>query len=325
MPGPPGGGRPYADGSSAPSPSGRQLSATDGETTAVVSEVGGNLRALSHGREALVYGYPQSEICSGGRGQVLVPWPNRLDGGRYEFAGMTAQAPIDEPDAGNAIHGLMRWLRWSLSSPSPDVVLAQCELAAQPGYPWGLAVSVTYTVGGSSWLTVDVAATNTGEVDHPAPFGAGFHPYLHAGPSTVDTCLLAVPAASRLVVDERGIPRSREPVGGTTRDFRQSRRVGAMRLDDCFTGLPDTWAVTFRRGDGLGVELWAAKGWPFVMCYSGDTLAPADRRRALAVEPMTCPPNALATGESLIVLRPEETWTGRWGIGPEGTASLKGL
>jgi aldose 1-epimerase len=41
------------------------------------------------------------------------------------------------------------------------------------------------------------------------------------------------------------------------------------------------------------------------------------RRKAVAVEPMTCPPDAFRTGVALIELDPGATWQGRWGLRPE--------
>ena len=296
------------------SPSGRQVEIGDGTTSAVVTEVGGGLRALSSGGIEVLDGYASDQVCSGGRGQVLIPWPNRLEDGRYEYGGATPSAALDEPDARNAIHGLVRWLRWTVDSPSPDRAVAACSLAPQPGYPWGIEVSVTYSVGGGSLLTVDVAVSNTGEVAGRAPLGVGFHPYLHAGDGGVDRARLTVPAATRLLADERGIPRAAVPVGGTGHDLRRGLTIGSLRLDDCFTDLPADWSVELERADGLLVELWTEGEWPYVMCYTGDTLPGSERRRGLAVEPMTCPPNALRTGESLVELDPGQSWGARWGI-----------
>ena len=63
------------------------------------------------------------------------------------------------------------------------------------------------------------------------------------------------------------------------------------------------------------VELWMAEGFRYVMAYTGDTLEPVERRRrGIAIEPMTCPPNALRTGTDLIRLDPGSSWTSRWGI-----------
>jgi len=59
---------------------------------------------------------------------------------------------------------------------------------------------------------------------------------------------------------------------------------------------------------------------PQIVIQSGDTLGPGHRRRAVAIEPMTCPPNAFATGTDLLTLEPGETVTHRWGIQATGTA-----
>ena len=65
------------------------------------------------------------------------------------------------------------------------------------------------------------------------------------------------------------------------------------------------------------MTLWAeAAAFPYLMVFSGDTLAPDRRRRGLAVEPMTCPPNAFRSGDGLIVLDPGQSWSGSWGITP---------
>ena len=279
-----------------------------------MTEVGGGLRALSTCGLDVLDGYAQDAVCPGGRGQVLAPWPNRLEGGRYEYGGVAATAALDEPAAGNAIHGLVRWIRWEVESPAPNLAVARCVLAPQPGYPWGLAFELSYVVGRDPLLRVDVSVTNTGEVAARAPLGLGFHPYLHAGEGGVDTARLTVPAATRLLADERGIPRAAVPVGGSEYDFRGGPALGALRLDDCFTDLPPDWSVWLERRDGLTFELFTEGKWPYVMCFSGDTLAQPERRRGLAVEPMTCPPNALRTGESLIGLDPGESWRGSWGI-----------
>jgi galactose mutarotase-like enzyme len=47
------------------------------------------------------------------RGQLLLPWPNRLHTGRYCWDGAAYQVPLNEPDQRNAIHGLTRWRSWT--------------------------------------------------------------------------------------------------------------------------------------------------------------------------------------------------------------------
>jgi aldose 1-epimerase len=290
---------------------------------AVVTEVGATLRAYTTGGIDVVDGFAVDEISPAGRGQVLAPWPNRLDGGRYTFEGREGSAAIDEPERGNAIHGLARWLAWSARSKAHDAVTLGCVLPAQPAYPWRLELEIGYVLSAEG-LTVTTRATNAS--DAPAPFGIGFHPYLAVG-AVVDEAALGLPASTRLLTDERALPVGEEAVDGTPFDFRQVRRIGETRLDTCFAGLArgNDGRVRARVGRGTrAVELWADEGFGYLQVYTGDTLEPASRRRrAVAIEPMTCPPNALATGTDVIRLEPGSTWSGRWGIDPAPSASKR--
>ena len=62
------------------------------------------------------------------------------------------------------------------------------------------------------------------------------------------------------------------------------------------------------------MELWADTSYPLIQIYTADTLAPERRRTGLGVEPMSCPPNALQTGELIVRLDPGQAWEGRWGV-----------
>src|SRR4051812_9858559 len=91
-------------------PSGRQHELSHGDQLAVVTEVGATLRAYSMAGSAVVDGFEADEMASGGHGQVLAPWPNRLGNGAYTFEGQAERVPLNEPERSNAIHGLVRWL-----------------------------------------------------------------------------------------------------------------------------------------------------------------------------------------------------------------------
>jgi aldose 1-epimerase len=143
------------------------------------------------------------------------------------------------------------------------------------------------------------------------------HPYLSVGTETVDPVVLRVPAHSVLRSDERSLPIGSMPVAGTDYDFREPRAIGATVLDNAFTDLErddDGLArVELRAPDGATRTLWVDDTYTYVMVFSGDPL-PDVARRALAVEPMTCPPNAFRSGDSLIRLEPGATHTSAWGI-----------
>ena len=75
-------------------PSGKQITIVAKDQQAVVVEVGGGLRSYSVGGRELLDGYGADEMSSSGRGQMLIPWPNRLEDGSYEFNGLRYQLPI---------------------------------------------------------------------------------------------------------------------------------------------------------------------------------------------------------------------------------------
>jgi aldose 1-epimerase len=296
-------------------PSGKQIEIRAGDQRVVVVEVGAGLRSYVVGDREVLDGYSADEMASAGRGQVLIPWPNRLEGGVYEFGGRAHQLPLTEPEAGNAIHGLVRWVPWSLRAREADGVVLEHTLHPQPGYPFQLALSVEYTLSADG-LRVTSTATNIGH--EACPYANGAHPYLTVGTETVDTIVLRAPGRTVLHFDERGLPVDTSPVDGTGYDFRVPRAIGATKLDNAFTDLE-------RDGDGRGrVELrhpeggstlsvWLGESYPYLQLFTGDPLPSVDRR-SLAVEPMTCPPNAFRTGESVLVLEPGESTTADWGI-----------
>lgn len=289
-----------------------------GHQRAVITEVGATLRSFTVGDRDVIDGFGPEEWSHGGRGQVLAPWPNRLGGGAYSFQEVAAQAPINEVEQQNAIHGLVRWLPWRMTSRAQNRVGLVCELHPSPAYPFALRLEIEYRLGREG-LTVITDAQNIGPGD--LPFGLGFHPYLSVGTATVDQARLRVPAARRLITDDRGLPSGAIAVSGTEYDFSAARPVGVTRLDTAYCELArdsdGRVRVDLDHPDGnVGVTLWADERFGYLMVFSGDTLDAGSRRTALAVEPMTCPPDAFRTGTDLTVLRPDGRWTGSWGITP---------
>jgi aldose 1-epimerase len=296
-------------------PSGDQIGIYHGDQRAVVVEVGGGLRTYSAAGRELLDGYRADEMSTSGRGQVLLPWPNRIQDGSYEFDGERHQLPINDPAEQDAIHGLVRWDAWTVGEREPHRVVMEHLIHPQPGYPFSLAVSIEYLLSDEG-LRVATTATNVGA--GPCPYGCGAHPYLRAGTQAVDAVILRAPAHTVLWSDERGIPVGSESVEGTEYDFRRPRPIAATRLDNAFTDLePDgdrLARVVLSDPEREGqVTLWVDETYPYLMLFTGDTL-PDGGRHSLAVEPMTCPPNAFRTGEALIRLEPGRSFTSTWGI-----------
>jgi aldose 1-epimerase len=302
-------------GTSALAPTGEQVEIAHGEQRAVVVEVGGGLRSYAVGGRELLDGFEVDEQPASGRGQLLVPWPNRIAEGRYMFEGRRHQLPLTEPESSNAIHGLVRWSTWSVGERAPDRVVLEHALHPQPGYPFTLGLSVEYALS-EDGLSVRTTARNLGT--QACPYGCGQHPYLALGSGPVDGLELRVPAASVLTSDARGLPTGSRPVAGTEFDFLAGRQIGDTKLDNAFTDLDrggDGRAEVrlVDTGGGAALTLWVDETYAYLMLFTGDT-RPDVNRRSLAVEPMTCPPNAFRTGESVIRLEPGGETTSAWGL-----------
>jgi aldose 1-epimerase len=253
----------------------------------------------------VLHGFAEDEMSGAGRGQLLVPWPNRIRDGRYTFEGRELQLGLTEPSRGNASHGLARWAAWTPEEHAASSVSLGYRLMAQSGYPWTVDLHVLYDLSADG-LTVTQTATNLS--DRPAPYASGAHPYLSAGEGPVDGWELTLPASIRLLPDERLLPAGEEDVEGTAYDFRVARPVRDSRLDDAFGGLArddDGVATTLVRdpATGRGAALWVDRHHPWLMVFSADD-GWDPPRQALAVEPMTAPPDAFRSGRDLLTLAP---------------------
>ena len=298
--------------------SGLQIEIRHGLQRAVVVEVGAGLREYDVDGQPVLDGYPIDAMCDGGRGLPLLPWPNRLADGEYTFDGQEFRLPIEEVGRRNAMHGLTRIANWNVLEQAADRVRMGLVIYPRMGYPFTLDLSIEYALAAAG-LSVTTTARNLGQ--RALPFGAGQHPYVTVGTALVDSASLHLPAHARLELDaERRLPTgTRLPVDGTEFDFRTPRPIGASVLDDCFTVLDrgDDGLARVRLADPAtdrAVTMWMDASYRYVQVFSGDTLPAARRRRGLAIEPMTCPPNAFRTGTDLIVLQPDEARSMAWGL-----------
>lgn len=294
-------------------PTGEQYEIAAGGYRAVITELGATLRQLTHAGRPVLRGFGAEESPSGGAGQQLIPWPNRIRDGRYDFAGRSFQLPLTEPARGNANHGLVRYVGWRLAELTESTATLTVRVFPQPGWPGVLEATVSFGLAADG-LTVRVEAANLGA--GPLPFGYGAHPYLTVGEETVEEVTLTVPGERYLVVDERMLPVRLAPVDGTPVDFRTAAVLGERSLDTAYTDLArdrdGRWEVRLRRGEQTAT-LWADANFGWLQVFSGGEF----RDRSIAVEPMTCGPNAFNPGPThgdLVLLEPGQHFTGQWGI-----------
>jgi aldose 1-epimerase len=229
---------------------------------------------------------------------------------------MSYDLPLDEPDLGNAIHGLVRWANWTPLRQRPSRLVMGLVLHARHGYPFVLSLRVAFTLTPAG-LRVRQTARNLGAA--AAPYGAGFHPYLTVGAPLVDDCSLTLPASSYLLADDRMIPTGKASVTGTELDFRQPSAIGDVELDTGFTDLERGQDGTARvelaaPGGRPSLAVLLDRGYPYLQVFTGDGLPEPRRRRALAIEPYTCAPNAFNNGLGLRVLEPGACCSTAWEV-----------
>lgn len=312
--------------------SGRQLRIAADGYEAVVASVGASLRTLTHEGRDLVVPFEADEVRPAYRGATLAPWPNRIVDGRYRFAGAEYRLPLTEPERGQALHGLLAWTEFSDRLVLDDRVVLAAVIEPQTGYPFRIEVEVEYRLDADG-LQQTVTAHNIGA--DAAPWGTGPHPYLVAGPSRrsssegsetrrpasppVDSWTLLLPASEVLTVTpDRLSPVAVEPVAQHPEwDFRSARRIDDVFIDHAFTGLSRTDGIAEVRlttDDGSGVAIAFDERCSWVQVHTADTPVDATNRIGLAVEPMTCPPDAFNAGTDLVTLMPGASHAASWRI-----------
>ena len=303
--------------------SGAQFEISFGEYRATIASIGASLRTLSFEGRDLIVPFDADELRPKSRGVTLAPWPNRIDGGRYTFAGVDYELPLTEPRRGNALHGLACWLDYQEIEHEQTFVTLAAEIVPQEGYPFRILMRVRFELGADG-LTTSVTASNIGTA--AAPYGTAPHPYLVAGEGRVDDWSLLLPATEVLTVTEdRLIPLEVVDVVSHAEgafDFRTDRAIGDVFIDHAFTSIvaDDNGRAVVRvtTEDGSGVEMSWGDELPWVQLHTADLPDAEISRLGLAVEPMTCPPDAFNSGVDLIVLQPGESSSASWVIAAIG-------
>jgi aldose 1-epimerase len=287
-------------------PTGAEHALERGRQRLVVSEAGGGARSWTVDGSELLASFASGTRDAAFAGKPLMPWPNRLRDGRYAFEGAERRVAITEPETSTALHGLTLSSRWRASRTSAHGITLSHQLRGREGYPFALDLAVGYELD-SAGVVVTLRATNAGP--GRAPFGAGLHPYLRL----TGDITLQVPANTRVPIDDRLLPTGPPtPLSGTELDFRHARRLGDQRLDTCFGDLERGAAgvASLTLAGPRRLVVWMDDAFHFVQVFTADG--------AVAVEPMTCAPDAFNTGDGLLVLEPGASFTGRCGLTASG-------
>jgi aldose 1-epimerase len=291
------------------------LSGGRGAVTATVTELAASLRRLSVGGVELVQDYAANALPSQGSGIVLVPWPNRVRAGRWELDGRRQQLDLTEPARGNATHGLLRNTGYRVTDRSESAITLSAPVFPQHGYPFSLDTSVRFELVDDG-IDVTHGIANAG--DAAAPVGIGVHPYLRVGSTPMRELTVTVRARTYFELDDAQIPVAAHPVAGTGFDLRDGKPLGEVTLDTPFTDLALVAGRVRHRltaPDGSAVELEADPDFAFAQVFTSEIYETDEGRvDAVAIEPMTCAPDALNNGRGLKWLQPGEQWVTGWGL-----------
>ena len=248
-------------------------------------------------------------------GDVLAPWPNRIADGKYRYNGTEYSVPINEVERGNALHGLVADLEWSIKSQTGDEVIFELNSKPNVGYPFAIYYTMAYALR-SNGLTLTLTAVNLS--DQSAPFGASIHPYLVADESTgVNSWSLKQPADTFMEVDSvRLLPLGIKSVENSHFDFRNREIIGDTFIDHAFKVTSESSArvveVVAPSGIGVLMEFDEASRW--IQIHTADRGGDITGRKSLAVEPMSCPPDAFNSGLDLIQLERDQKFAISWRI-----------
>ncbi len=287
-------------------PTGEQYEIRWGALSAVITQVGARIRSLRHDGAELLATHGPQEAPKGWEGAHLLPWPNRLRDGRYRLGEIEYQLPINDPARHNANHGLNVGLEWECLSHLEQSVRQRTILWPRRGWPGILAVEILHHISDDG-LAVEVLATNIGTT--PLPWGYGAHPYFRF--DNLSKVELTIPFDAELTVDpERLLPIRLGPIQPEHR-FTEPRLIGDTVLDTAYADpLSRRWDVTLR-GEGRTITIWGEATTQWVQVFT------APKRDSIAVEPMTCGPDAFNEGPThrdRVLLHAGESARAFWGV-----------
>lgn len=285
---------------------------------AEIGTVAAVLRSLTVDGADLTEPTPADRMPDFGNGIVLAPWPNRVRDGDWILDGALQRLDLTERERGNALHGLLRNTAYEIREQGDAAAELAAYIAPQHGWPFALETAVRYALEPDG-LTVTHTVRNAS--NRRAPWAVGTHPFLRVGATPVEDLVLTVPAAEFVEVDERLNPLAISPVTPAV-DLRGGRPVAGLQLDTAYGGLvhaapaggrgDSAWLVA---PDGARTTLWQDLDWGYVQVFTTREFPRATGNGlAVAVEPMTAPPDALNSGTGLVWLEPGETWEGSWGL-----------
>lgn len=239
------------------------------------------------------------------RGVLLAPFPNRIKNGQYVFENNTYQLPINRPTENNALHGFLynqsfKIVEKKVTEDKSKLILRNDYKGELEGYPFRFSTEITYVWEAPNKLEVFTEITNSGK--NNMPLGLGWHPYFQF-PQSINKIDLKMNTTKKFLVDEQMIPTLETAKFSS---YKKIKKIEAENFDDCFevnnsANVHLTTLIDALNGISLTVEQ-PTTAYKYLQVYTPPT------RDCIAIEPMTCPPNAFNNQLGLIKLQPNEKY-----------------
>jgi len=290
------------------------------EFVAILPECGGLVNELVFGKANKLYsiidGYTSADELTEyhmHKSSKLIPFPNRIKDGKYEFSGKSYRLPINHPAENHAIHGFIYDKEFKVTNTEINKIEASIDLeyihdGNIEGYPFKFVTEMIYTFTQEDGLNCQTLVQNLGETS--MPFGDGWHPYFKFD-KKVDDLMLKVPTDIKTMVDERMIPTGEKIQFD---NFSELKKLDQVNLDSGFriageAGLVET--ELFDPETNIKIIVYQETGekkYNFLQVY----IPPL--RDSIAIEPMTCNIDGFNNKDGLIVLEPGEVFEGNYGV-----------
>jgi aldose 1-epimerase len=279
-----------------------------GDYQAVVANEGAALKTL-HFQGSEVVSVPQPVSDFSFAGSTIAPWPNRLEDASWTRNGEVLQGEVNERANNNALHGLTVRIDFELVGQSQSSASFRTVLDPSAVYPFRLELLVEYELGDAG-LCCRFSARNLG--GERAPLGYATHPYFAFDEGSE----LRVTARKASLNSERQLPIGEQNVSALGLATGEFVPISSLSLDDCIYDFAPGERVTSitRPTISRTVDVWQDENCGYQMLFTRRPKTVGDYPELLAVEPQTCPANALRSGTDLVWLAPGVSHSVSWGV-----------
>lgn len=296
------------------------ISHSSEEYISIIPEFGANINEIILSRNKITYqildgakNYAELAENKWFKGAKLIPFPNRINNGKYKFNGKTYQLPINPSIQKHAIHGLLHNKKFAIKKEKIRKNSAYVELQyiykkEIPGYPFSFKTLIKCILIKNRGFKCVTTIKNIGK--NAMPVGDGWHPYFKARSKT-DKLLIKIPSKHKTEVSSTGIPTGKLALFGK---FYKLAKVGKEYFDACFP-LPKKEGIAYTEiydpKINLKIIVWQETG---KMKYNFLQVFIPPSRKSIAVEPMSCNIDAFNNKKGLIILKPKQSFKASYGV-----------